>query len=190
MKSYLKENKPLVSIILTIVLLGSTLLTMFLPDVGNAFILHKANLSLSQPGNWYRFVTYPLYIGSINDWLVSSLLLLLMGAVIERRMYKSDIVLFIFLSTVVGGIVFMASSHDDLPLAAPGNIIWGYCSATMVLGFRNWFNSESIERVALIACVLFLFLQLRDFNVVAFATQLIVMLLIGTLVWVRYKKIS
>ncbi|EAY24560.1 hypothetical protein [Microscilla marina] len=189
MKSYLKQHPPFISIVFIALLLGFALLVAFVPTISPYLILQKSDLAT--PTHWYKLLSYSLYIKGLQNWLVQSIILLLLGAVIEKQIRQPlHVIGLMLLSSIVGGVSFMLLSTQAVPLASPGMIIWGYSSAAIVLGLSHWYQSESAERVALIACVLLLLLQVIDFNLTVFLSQMVVMLVTGALVWLGYGKKS
>lgn len=187
MKSYLKQHPPIVSIALIALLFVAALLVAFAPAVRPYLVLHSTDLV--SPAQWFRLLSYSLYSDSLQSWLVQSLILLFLGSVIEKQISKSaHIIALIIGASIVGGLSYLWLSTQGVALASPGMIVWGYCSAAIVLGLSSWQTSESPERVALIASVLLLLWQIINFNLTVFLSQMIVMLLVGTLVWLGYGK--
>jgi membrane associated rhomboid family serine protease len=187
MKSYLKQHPPIVSIALIALLFVAALLIAFAPSIRPYLILRSADLS--SPAQWFKLVSYSLYSDSLQSWLVQSLILLFLGSVIEKKISKSaHIIALIIGASIIGGISYLLISAQGVALASPGMIVWGYCSAAIVLGLSGWQASESPERVALIASVLLLLWQLINFNLNVFLSQMIVMLLVGSFVWLGYGK--
>lgn len=187
MKSYLKQHPPIVSIALIALLFVAALLVAFAPAVRPYLILRSADLS--SPDQWFRLLSYSLYSDSLQSWLVQSLILLFLGSVIEKQISKSaHIIALIIGASIIGGVSYLLLNTQGVALASPGMIVWGYCSAAIVLGLSSWQTSESPERVALIASVLLLLWQIINFNLTVFLSQMMVMLLVGTWVWLSYGK--
>lgn len=187
MKSYLKQHPPVISIILVALLFVFALLVTFVPAIRPYLMLDKADLSL--PSQWFRLVSYSLYFSSLQHWLIHSLILLLLGTVIEKQMRKPTYIIGIIIgSSIIGGISFALLSPPEVVLAWPGMIVWGYCSTTIVLSFKHRHSSESLEKVAgTVAIIRFVWLIMDSNLTPYFLTQMIVIgsvgILVGILVW-------
>ena len=88
-KQYLKSKPPKISLVLTIVFFISNILTLYFPKLTNAILLYPSNLY--EPLNWYRLLSYPLYIGGLFSWFHISLIIVLTGYIIENKIRKLEL---------------------------------------------------------------------------------------------------
>ena len=122
MKTYLKENKPKIALILVLILFLSNILTLLIPGATELIILYPTNIS--EPWNWYRLLTYSLYVGGLWTWLHNSLVIVLTGYVVESKLSKGEILILVLLSSIIGGLMFMIFNQNqslNLPVANPNH---------------------------------------------------------------------
>lgn len=144
MKNHLTGNKPVVASALAGLFLVTCLAGMFFPPLNDALMLYPANVT--QPANWYRFLTFPLSsAGGLGTWLYNALLLLFMGNIIEHRMKRQHLLALLLLASCTGGLLYASLYRNpygypaDLEpgIAGPGMISWGYFTAAAIYTFRN-----------------------------------------------------
>jgi membrane associated rhomboid family serine protease len=146
--------------------------------------------NLKEPWNWYRLITYPLYVGGLKAWFLNSLALILYGYIIENRIKKYDLLRLIFISSISGGLFFMIFNQNNeinIPMASPTMISWGYWAATIIIGLRFWKTLNLFEKIIMV----FGFLSILSFwndNLGFLLGQLIVVILIMTLTILKIKK--
>lgn len=166
MKEYLKSHNPKIALWLIGVFFISNLLTLFITSFGQVVLLYPSNLH--EPINWYRFISYPLYVGGLFNWLHNSIVLFMTGLIVEPRFSRKAILLIILLSVLVGGFVAIILSQGDpinRPIASPTMISWGYCSAAIVTGIFCWKSLNLFEKIALGLCLLSIAnMQNQDFG--------------------------
>lgn len=188
MKTYLKNNLPKVSLILISIFFVSNFLTLLIPRFGDIVLLYPSNLS--EPLNWYRLITYPLYVGGLLTWIHNALVIILTGFIIEKKVYKQDLIVLIILSTIIGGLIFILFNQGETynsPIATPTMISWGYWSATIILGLKYWRTLILFEKIILILCFLSI-LSIWNDNVGFLLGQLTVIISIAILTLTRYRK--
>ncbi len=188
MKTYIKNKKPKISLILILILFISNILTLFTPNLSDSILLYPSNLS--EPLNWYRLITYPLYVGGLTTWFLNSLVFLLTGFIIESKLLKKDMIGLIFLSTVIGGLVYIILNQNDInniAIASPTMISWGYWSATIVIGLKYWRTLNLFEKIIMILCFLSVLIIWND-NFGFFLGQLSVIITIAILTILKYRK--
>jgi membrane associated rhomboid family serine protease len=155
MIDYLIKKSPKISLILILILFVTNLLTLLIVPFGNFVMLYPSNLN--EPLNWYRLLTYPCYVGGLLTWLINSLVVFLTGYIIENRIKRLYIIILIALSSFIGGLVFILINKDDpnnIPIASPTMISWGYWTAAIVLGIKFWKTLNLFERIILFLCIL------------------------------------
>ena len=158
MREYFKKNLPRLSLVLIVVFFIFNILTQVFQEFSNLLFLYPTNLH--EPLNWYRFISYPLYVGGLLKWLLSSLAFLLLGYLIEHRIKRSYLIGLIILSSIVGGLVYTIINQNDsynIPIASPTMISWGYWAAGIVIGIKFFKELNTFEKVILILYVLSIF---------------------------------
>ncbi len=188
MKTYLKNNRPKISLILITVLFFSNILTLFIPKLSEIVLLYPSNLF--EPLNWYRLITYPLYVGGLLTWVYNALVILLTGFIIENRLKKPDLIGLITLSSIIGGLIFMIINHGesyDIPIATPTMISWGYWSASIIIGLRFWRTLNLFEKIVIILCFLSVF-SIGNENFGFLLGQLTVIFTIAILTLIKCRK--
>jgi membrane associated rhomboid family serine protease len=159
MKKLFFGNKPVVSAALAGLFLITHLVGTLFPGVSDALVIYPTNLT--QPANWYRFVTYALAAaGGLGYWLYNALLLVFLGNIIEHRMQRKHLTMLILLSVFAAGLCYPIFYHDpyahlsgmEAPLAGFGFISWGYLTVALVHAFRNR-HALSIQARVLILLV-------------------------------------
>jgi membrane associated rhomboid family serine protease len=85
MKDYLIKQRPRISLILILILFASNTITLIFDETQKYIVLFPS-LELIEPWNWYRLITYPLYIGGLITWFHNSLIIVLSGYIIENRL--------------------------------------------------------------------------------------------------------
>jgi membrane associated rhomboid family serine protease len=188
MKTYIKSNKPKISLILISVLFISAILTLFIPKLDDVILLYPSNLY--EPWNWYRFITYPLHVGGLLAWVHNSLIIVLTGFIIENKLKKQDLIGMILLSSIIGGLVFVIINFGDTyntPIATPSMISWGYWSATIVIGLKYWRTLNLFEKIVMILCFLSI-LSIWNDNFGFLLGQLSVIITIAILTMIKYGK--
>jgi membrane associated rhomboid family serine protease len=190
MKTYLKNNLPKISISLVIITFVTNILTLTVPKFGEFVLLYSSNLS--EPLNWYRLFTYPLYVGGLLNWVHNSLVIILTGFILENKITRKYLIGLMLISSFVGGLTFIILNQNDgydLPIAAPTMISWGYWSATIIIGLKYWKTLNLFERIVLILCLLSIFSIAND-NVGFFIGQICVIIIIAILTLIQYRKIK
>ncbi|OJJ17056.1 hypothetical protein BKI52_30540 [marine bacterium AO1-C] len=188
MKSDFFKQRPKVIITLIIILFAGTIITAFFPSLGRQLVLDSA--SISAPQKWYQFITYPLVTNGLINWLVSAITLYLFGQVAESYLSRRDLIIILLASTILGGVSFAVFNGFKAALSSPGFIGWGLGSVAIVLGIRNWYTNESIERAIVIFCIFLVIWQIASFNPPVFFAQCVVMAFAALWVAIRYKKTS
>ena len=190
MKIYLKSNRPKISLILITVFFVSNILTLLIPRLSDIFLLYPSNLS--EPFNWYRLITYPLYVGGLLTWFHNSLVIFLTGFIIENKVQKQDLIGLIVLSSIIGGLVFIIFNQGETynsPIATPTMISWGYWSATIIIGLKYWRTLNLIEKIVMILCFLSILSVWND-NFGFLLGQLSVIAIIAILILIKYRKVK
>ncbi|MFO7830136.1 MAG: rhomboid family intramembrane serine protease [Bacteroidales bacterium] len=188
MKTYLKTHFPKISFILVLILFLTNILTLFTPKFSDSILLYPSNLS--EPFNWYRLITYPLYVGGLTAWFFNSLVILFAGYIIESKLQKNDLIGLIFLSSVIGGLVYIIINQNDthnLAIASPTIISWGYWGATMVIGLKNWRTLYLFEKIVMILFILNVF-WISNENLGFLLGQITVIITIMIITLIKYKK--
>ncbi len=150
MKEYLITERPRITIYLILILFVSNFITLIFAQIRRLVMLYPSNLG--EPCNWYKIITYPLYVGGLFIWFLNSLALLCYGYVIENRIKRNDIFGLILISSIVGGLFFMIFNQNnklDVPIASPSMIACGYWAATIVIGLKFWKSLNLIEKIIL-----------------------------------------
>jgi len=191
MLQYFKANKPKVSLSLIAVFFISLILTSIFDNLNSVLVLYPSNLA--EPWNWYRLLTYPLCVGSIVNWLHTSIVFILTGFIIEKRLQKKDIILYIFLSSIIGGLVFIIVNQNqpyNIGLASPIIITWGYWATALITGIRDWKNLIVFEKVIIALCILsFLGLFSEDIGLMLAQFSAVILISIMTLTK-RQKRLT
>jgi membrane associated rhomboid family serine protease len=188
MKDYLLTKRPRIAIYLILILFVSNIITLIFSEIGNIVMLYPSNLG--EPWNWYKLITYPLYVGGLVTWFLNSLAILCYGYIIENRLKKTDLVGLILISSIVGGlffIVFNQNSEFNVPIASPSMIAWGYWAATMVIGIKCWKSLNLFEKIIFILGF-FSILSIWNDNFGFLLSQIIVIVLIMILTIIKTKK--
>jgi len=155
MKTYIKSKLPKISIFLIAILFVSNILTFIIPTLSKFFVLYPSNLH--EPFNWYRLITYPLYVGGLLAWIYNSLIIILTGFIIENKLKTKNMISLILLSSIIGGLTYIIINQgetNNIPIAAPSMISWGYWSATIIIGIRYWRTLNLFEKLVMILCIL------------------------------------
>lgn len=188
MKTYLNNKRLKISLFLVTILFVSTILTLVFPRLGEIVLLYPSNLD--EPLNWYRLLTYPLFGAGLLDWFYNSLAILLTGYIIENKIKRNELIGLIVLSSIIGGLIFIIINYGakyNSPIASPIMISWGYWSATIVIGLRNWRTLNLFERIVMILCFLSVLIIWHD-NLGFFIGQLSVILTIVLLTILKFGK--
>ncbi|MDP4185949.1 MAG: hypothetical protein Q8862_12415 [Bacteroidota bacterium] len=187
MKEFLIEKKPRLSIVIAIVFFVVNILTQTIPMLSNFLVLYPHNLY--EPQSWYRFLTYPLYVGGLLNWIHFSLVIILTGYIIENRTNEKLIYTILILSTVIGGLVcaiFNQNQPIDVSIGSPTIIAWGFWSAAVVAGIKLWHSLAKFERWILILCFVYT-LNITIGNLGSFLSQISVILIIALYCLIRRK---
>jgi len=190
MKTYLKSNLPKISLILITIFFISNILTLLTPRFSEIILLYPSNLF--EPLNWYRFITYPLYVGGLLSWIHNSLVIFLTVLIIEKKIRKQYLTGLIILSSIMGGLIFIIINQGgayNKPIAAPTMISWGYWSATIVIGLKYWRTLNLFEKIVMILCFISI-LSIWNENFGFFMGQLSVILLISILTIIKLRKLK
>ena len=150
MNNYLKENFPKATFILVLLLFIANQTTHAFPALGKYLLLFPSDLK--DPLNWYRLLTYALFVFGIKNWLYISIPVILIGFIIEHRVKPYFVPGLIVLSAIVGGLMFAISSQgdpDNIPLGSPTMISWGYWAAAIVVGLKNLKNLNLFEKIVI-----------------------------------------
>jgi len=188
LKQYLKEELPKISLGLIIMFFISNILTLYAARIGNAFLLYPSNLY--EPLNWYRLLSYPLYVGGGLSWLHNSLVIFLTGYIIESRIQKKDLFVLILLSSIIGGlsfVIFNQGDYHNAPIASPTMISWGYWSMCVIVGLKYWRTLNIFEKIIVILCFASI-LSLGNDNFGFFIGQLCVIVGIAIFGVIRIKN--
>ena len=89
MKEYLITKRPRITIYLILILFVTNFITLIFSQIGELVMLYPSNLG--EPWNWYRLITYPLYVGGLIAWFLNSLPILCYGYVIENRIKRLNL---------------------------------------------------------------------------------------------------
>jgi membrane associated rhomboid family serine protease len=190
MKTYLKNNRPRISLILITIFFVSNILTLLIPRVSDIFLLYPSNLA--EPLNWYRLITYPLYVGGLLTWFHNSLIIILTGFIIENKVQKQYLIGLIILSSIIGGLIFIIFNQGEtynIPIATPTMISWGYWSATIIIGLKYWRTLNLFEKIVMILCFLSI-LNIWNDNFGFLLGQLSVITIIAILTLIKYRKVK
>lgn len=185
MKDFLIEKRPRLCLLIIGVFFIFNILTIFIPIVGNTVILYPANLS--QPLTWYRFITYPLFVGGLTNWVYASLVIVLTGYLIENRGNRIVVFSILFLSTIVGGVVYALLSKykgEDVPFASPTIIAWGFWGAGIVAGIKNRHVLSKVEKW-IFGIIILCILNLTIGNFETCMSQLLVIVVCGSYCFIR-----
>lgn len=188
MLSDLLKDRPKITSTFIFILFVTTVASGLSLQFSDFIILDSS--ALNTPQKWYQFITYSLAINGLFNWFVYSLVLFLFGKVTEKYLKTWELVLMMITSAIIGGIAVIIFSGTKFPirLASPGFIGWGMSSAVIIFGFRNWHQSESLERATVILCFILIVWQIATFNPPIFFAQCIVMAISALWVSIRYKK--
>ncbi len=188
MKDYLLTKRPRITIYLILILFVSNIITLISSRIGAFVMLYPSNLG--EPWDWYKLVTYPLYVGGLATWFLNSLAMLCYGYITENRIKKKDLVGLILISSIVGGMFFMIfnqTNEFNVPIASPSMIAWGYWAATIVIGIRYWKSLNLFEKIVLGLGFLSI-LNIWNDNLGFLFSQVIVIISIMILTIIRVKK--
>lgn len=102
------KEKPIFTIKLITLFLISTILIrtigiLFETEISNYLVLYPSNVS--QPLNWYKFLTYPLDSIGLIGWFKIALIILPAGYIIEKRTAKKNLITITLISIVLGGLI-------------------------------------------------------------------------------------
>jgi len=151
-------------------------------------LLYPSNLD--EPLNWYRLLTYPLFGAGLLNWFYNSLAIVFTGYIIENKIKRRELIGLIVLSSIIGGLVFIIINYGaeyNSPIASPIMITWGYWSAAIVIGLRNWRTLNPFERIIMVLCFLSVLIIWHE-NLGLFIGQLSVILTIVLLTILRLGK--
>jgi len=188
MKYYLITKRPRISIYLILILFVSNLITLIFSQIGEVVMLYPSNLG--EPWNWYKLITYPLYVGGIVKWFLNSLAILCYGYVIENRIKRTDLFGLILISGIVGGLFFMIFNQNNefnVPIASPTMIAWGYWAATIVIGLKFLKSLNLFEKIILGLGFLSI-LNIWNDNLGFLFSQIIVIVVIMIIATIKVKK--
>ncbi|MFP4556796.1 MAG: rhomboid family intramembrane serine protease [Bacteroidales bacterium] len=183
-----KPKRLMISLVLVTLLFVSTILTLIFPRLGEILLLYPSNLH--EPLNWYRLLTYPLFGGGLLNWIYNSLAIVLTGYIIENKIKRQNLIGLIILSSIIGGLVFIIINYGDTqnsPIASPTMISWGYWSATIVIGLRNWRILNLFEKIVMILCFVSVLIIWHD-NLGFFIGQVSVILTIALLTILKFGR--
>jgi len=144
MFGYLKEHKPKTSLRITLALLISFIITLFIDE--------KINLSLSpddltNPLNYYKFFTYPFVINGTQIWFHHFIVIVISAYIIEKHINSTFSYTIAFTSVVIDGLTFTISSKifgNELLIASPTLITWGFLISSIVTGL--FYGQRVIEQ--------------------------------------------
>lgn len=188
MITYLKSNKPKISLTLILLLFISNIITLLIPKISDAILLYPSNLY--ELLNWYRLITYPLHVGGLLAWIHNSIVIVLTGFIIENKLKKQGLIGLILLSTVIGGLIFIIINYDNLynaRIAGPTMISWGYWSATIIIGLKYWRTLNQFEKIVMFLSFLSI-LSIRNDNFGFLLGQLSVIIIIAIMTLVKDRK--
>lgn len=154
---------PIYSILLILILFLSTILTVYWDKFYDLVLLRPTDLNI--PKNWYRFLTYPLYISEIWTWFLTSISLFVFGGIIEKRLSTKYIIALILFSSFLGGLIYVIANQSDmnpLPMGTAHMISWGYWSSAMVVGFKFRKELNLLEKIILGLSFIGVFFISRD----------------------------
>jgi len=190
MKEYFKSNKPKISLILISVFFITNIITLISPEISSFLMLKPSNLR--EPWNWYRFFSYPLYIGGLLTWFHVSLVIFLTGLIIENRIGKQNTLGLIVLSSFIGGLIFIIINQDDLTnraIATPTMISWGYWASAIIVGLKFWKQLNIFEKIVIFLCLLSIFgIISDDFGFTIGQISVIGSVMILTILWIKTNK--
>jgi len=139
------------------------MLTLFWDKFYNIVLLRPTDLH--DPKNWYRFLTYPLYINGLRTWLIVSISLFFFGGIIEKRLSSKFIITLIFFSTLFGGLIYAIINQEHtipLPMGTAHMISWGYWASAIVIGLKFRKELNLIEKILLSLSFVGVFFISRD----------------------------
>jgi membrane associated rhomboid family serine protease len=142
---------PTYSITLIIILFVATLITSFWNEYYNIVLLRP--LDLNEYSNWYRYLSYPLYVSGLNEWFWSSLSIFVCGGILESRSFKKHIIYITLLSTLIGGVIYTMLNQNqqyEIPMGSPHMISYGFFAAAFVIGIKNWKELRNYEKIILV----------------------------------------
>ncbi len=131
---------------------------LFEKEISEYLILFPS--SLSQPLQWYRFLTYPLDSNGLFGWLRIALIIFPAGYIIEKRTHNNTLVIIILISALVGGLFFTLINYGNglnRPVASAGLIAWGFWIAAITCGILQWKDLNRIEKAIVILFLLSIF---------------------------------
>lgn len=188
MLASLFKDRPKVTFVFIVLSFIGAIVSKLYPKFYELMVLDSS--ALSAPQKWYQFVTYPLVIIGLVNWLVSSIVLFLFGKVVEKYLSVKEVILLMLVSTIVGGLAFFIFNDFKGSIDSVSLMSWGMGGVVIVFGFRNWYESESLERTTLIIIPFLIIWQLITFNPPVFFSQCVLMTLSALLASIRYKKKS
>jgi len=187
MKDYLLTKRPRITIYLVLILFASNIITLISSQIGAFVMLYPSNLG--EPWNWYKLITYPLYVGGLITWFLNSLAMLCYGYIIENRIKRRDLIGLILVSSIIGGLLFMIFSQNNelnVPIASPSMIAWGYWAATIVIGIRYWKSLNLFEKIVLgLGFVSILSIWTDNLEILFSLIIMIILIMILTIIRVR-----
>ena len=150
MKEYLREHRPDFAVLMVIVFLLFTILTLMFPLLGKVVLLEPSNLY--DPLSWYKLLTYPLYGTGLVTWINHSIILVLIGFIIEKKVKRLDLIGLVIMSTIVGGFLYIVFNQDgpNVGIASPVMISWGYLGVGIVIGLKDWQYLNLFEKILVI----------------------------------------
>lgn len=163
---------------------------LFEKEISEYLILYPSNLS--QPLQWYRFLTYPLESVGLFGWLRIALIILPAGYIIEKRTHKKNLISIISISALLGGLLFTFINHNNelnQPIASPGLIAWGFWIAAVACGIIQWKDLNYIEKIIIIIFLLNVFsFNHTDFGYLVAQIGVVVTILAFVLTFKIFKR--
>ena len=188
MKKYVKNNLPRISIILVSILIVSYILTLIFSGIKELVVLYPSNLI--EPLNWYRFLTYSLYSGIIQDLIHNCIGIIITGFILENKIKKNDLIILILMSILVGGLSYaIVSNYDNnnIAIASAVMISWGYISGTIIIGLKHWRTLNLFEKFIIILSIISVF-GIWNAHFGFFMGQLFVCIVTGLFILLKYWR--
>ena len=170
---------------LCVVLLGSFLVSAFVPSYASAFALTPC-----RSGLWAALpplLLHSLIFGSLFHWLITCFSLFCSALVCERELGSVAIVILCLGTTVLGAAAFLLTTSDCVPFVGPAAFAWGFAGAALVAAIFRWKLSHWLER-AYVIVVLVSFATLVQAPVAVVALQLTGFLFGATLAVFRFRQ--
>lgn len=196
MKEYLIKERPRTTIkIIYGFIFFSSIITISLSAFGydnltDYLILFPSNIS--EPWNYYRFITYTAYSG-MAYWFYNSISFLLAGYVIEKRIMKKGIIILTLFSAIIGGLTcIIVNRNDELNLGVAGltMISWSFGAAAIVCGLKYWKELKLFEKIITIVFMMgVIFIDFEnDAGVVCGQIVVVIMTIISVIIFIRTNK--